>query len=72
MEDKIIDTIYDSIQDKNFYNYDNDDELDDVCINEYMNISNKLAIDICIGNDTYTITCNKTYSGCEEQNENNK
>ena len=62
MEDKIIDIIYDSIKDKNFYNYDNDDKLNDVCINEYMNILNNMVIDVCIDGNIYTITCTKTYS----------
>lgn len=65
MEDKIIDIIFDAIEFKNFYNYDNDEELKNVAIKEYTNILGNKVIDIAIANETYTITCIKTYSGEE-------
>ena len=69
MEDKIINVIYDTIKDKNFYNYDNDDKLKNICINEYTNILGNKVIDIALEHEVYTITCVKTYADKEANND---
>ena len=66
MENKLIDIIYDKIKDINFYNYSNGEELKSVGLTEYTNILGNKVIDIILQNETYTITCNKTYVGSEE------
>lgn len=66
MENKLIDIIYDKIKDINFYNYDNDEELNNISIKEYVNIEGYNVIDIDLKNETYTIECIKTYVGGDE------
>ena len=65
MDSKIIDIIYDTIKDKNFYNYDNDEELRNVEVKEYTNILGNKAIDVVLEHETYTITCFKSYADKE-------
>lgn len=65
MSDKIINMIYDTIKDKNFYNYDNDEELRNVEVKEYTNILGDKVIDIILEHETYTITCFKSYADNE-------
>lgn len=65
MSDKIIDIIYDTIKDKNFYNYDNDEELRNVEVKEYTNILGDKVIDFVLEHETYTITCFKSYADNE-------
>lgn len=67
MENKLVHIIYDKIKDINFYNYDNDEELKDVSINEYTNILGNKVIDIVLKHETYTITCYKTYADKESE-----
>ena len=67
MEDKIIETIYNKIKDINFYNYDNDDNFKDVCVNLYTNILGKQVIDVILEHETYTITCFKSYADKENE-----
>ena len=62
MENKIIDIIYDKIKDINFYNYDNDEELNNICITEYTNIVGEKVIDIELEHEVYTITCIQSYA----------
>lgn len=65
MEDKIINIIYDKIKDYNFYNYDNDDTLKNICINEYTNIEGNKVIDIALEHEVYTIVCFKSFADSE-------
>lgn len=67
MENKLVHIIYDKIKDINFYNYDNDEELKDVSINEYTNILGNKVIDIALKHEIYTITCYKTYADKESE-----
>jgi hypothetical protein len=66
MNNKIIDMIFDTIKDKNFYNYDNDEELRNVEVKEYTNILGDKVIDVVLEHETYTITCFKSYADKEE------
>lgn len=65
MDSKIIDIIYDTIKDKNFYNYDNDEELRNVEIKEYTNALGNKVIDIVLEHENYTLTCFKSYADKE-------
>lgn len=65
MDNKIINIIYDTIKNKNFYNYDNDEELRNVEVKTYFNISDEQVIDIILEHETYTITCFKSYADNE-------
>lgn len=67
MENKIMEIIYDKIKDINFYNYDNDKDLENVCINLYENICNELVIDIALEHEIYTIHCFKSYADKESE-----
>jgi len=67
MEDKIIETIYSKIKDINFYNYNNDDNFKDVCVNLYTNILGEQVIDVILKHETYTITCFKSYADEESE-----
>ena len=67
MNNKIINMIYDTIKDKNFYNYDNDEELRNVEVKEYTNILGNKVIDIALEHETYTINCFKSYADKEEE-----
>ena len=68
MKDKIIEIIYDKIKNINFYNYDNDDNLNDVCVNLYTNILGEKVIDVVLKHEVYTITCFKSYADKESVN----
>lgn len=65
MENKLMEIIYDKIKDMSFYNYDNDENLNNVSINLYTNICNEKVIDICLEHETYTIHCFKSYADKE-------
>ena len=63
MEDKIIDIIYELLEDKKLYNYANDEDLKSAEIEEYKNLLNENVIKIKIGKTEYAITCNKVFEG---------
>lgn len=65
MDNKIINMIYDTIKDKNFYNYDNDEELRNAEVKEYTNALGNKVIDVILEHETYTITCFKSYADKE-------
>lgn len=67
MESKLMEIIYDKIKDINFYNYDNDKELENVCVTLYENICNELVIDIALEHEIYTIHCFKSYADKESE-----
>ena len=67
MEDLLIDIIFESLKDKNLYNYNNDEELKNVEIKKYTNILGEKVIDFIIGNRRYTLTCFETYKESEEK-----
>lgn len=67
MDNKIINMIYDTIKDKNFYNYDNDEELRNVEVKEYTNALGNKVIDVILEHETYTINCFKSYADKEEE-----
>jgi hypothetical protein len=62
MENKIINIIYELLKDKNLYNFDNDEELKNVCVNMYDNILNEKVIDIALEHEVFTIHCFKSYA----------
>lgn len=66
MNNKLIDIIYDSIKDKNFYNYDNDKRLKNIDINKFENILGDNVISIKIGNTYYTINCIESFKGSDD------
>ena len=57
--------IYDKIKDINFYNYDNDKDLNNVSVNLYINLLQEKVIDIELGHEIYTIHCFKSYDDKE-------
>lgn len=65
MENKLMEIIYDKIKDINFYNYDNDENLKNVCTNLYENIVGDYVIDIALENKVYTIHCFQSYADKE-------
>lgn len=65
MDNKIINIIYDTIKDKNFYNYDNDEELRNAEVKEYTNALGNKVIDVILEHETYTINCFKSYADKE-------
>lgn len=65
MENKIINIIYELLKDKKLYNFDNDEELKNVCVNMYANILNEKVIDIALENEVFTIHCFKSYADKE-------
>lgn len=65
MDNKIINIVYDTIKDKNFYNYDNDEELRNAEVKEYINALGNKVIDVILEHETYTITCFKSYADKE-------
>ena len=66
MENKLISIIFDLLDSKNLYNYDNDDELKNVEIETYYNLLQEKCIRICTKNEEYMITCNMVYKGVSE------
>lgn len=58
ISNKLIDIVYDRINDYNFYNYDNDDRLANIEIQEDTNVLDENVINIKIGKFIYQITCN--------------
>ena len=67
MEDILINIIYELLENKNLYNYDNDEKLKNVEIEKYTNILGNEVIDFIIDNRRYTLTCFETYKGSEEE-----
>lgn len=67
MENTLINIIYELLENKNLYNYDNDEKLKNVEIEKYTNILGNEVIDFIIGNRRYTLTCFETYKGSEEK-----
>lgn len=65
MENKIINIIYELLKDNNLYNFDNDEELKNVCVNMYDNILNEKVIDIALEHEVFTIHCFKSYADKE-------
>lgn len=65
MDNKIINIVYDTIKDKNFYNYDNDEELRNAEVKEYTNALGNKVIDVILEHETYTINCFKSYADKE-------
>ena len=65
MDNKIINIIYDTIKNKNFYNYDNDEELRNAEVKEYTNALGNKVIDVILEHETYTINCFKSYADKE-------
>lgn len=63
MENKIISMIFDLLDSKNLYNYDNDEELRNVEIETYYNLLQEKCIRIRTKNEEYMITCNMVYKG---------
>lgn len=61
MEDKILNIIYELLENKNLYNYDNDNSFLD-----YEIIKRDNSIDIRIKDTYYTIRCNATFKGNTE------
>ena len=62
MENKIIDIIFDSIKDKNLYNYDNDKRLENCEITKFENVLGNNVIKIKTKDKDYIIRCDCTYS----------
>lgn len=67
MENKIMEIVFDAIKDINFYNYDNDKNLQNVAVGIYDNIRNEKCIDIMLPNETYTLRITKSYQGLENE-----
>lgn len=67
MEDILINIIYELLENKNLYNYNNDEKLKNVEIEKYTNILGNEVIDFIIGNRRYTLTCFETYKESEEE-----
>lgn len=65
MRDKIMEIVYNKIKDINFYNYDNDEELNNVGVRLYTNLLQELVIDIELEHEIYTIHCFKSYADSE-------
>ena len=65
MENKLMEIIYDKIKDINFYNYDNDEDLKNVCTNLYENIVGDYVIDIALEDKVFTIHCFESYADKE-------
>lgn len=65
MENKLIDIIFDSLNNRNLYNYDNDILLKDVEIKKYTNILGNKVIDVKVGKTTYTIDIITSYKESE-------
>lgn len=65
MENKLINIIYELLKDKNLYNFDNDEDLKNVCVNMYYNILNEKVIDIALEHEVFTIHCFKSYADKE-------
>lgn len=63
MEDILINIIYELLENKNLYNYNNDEKLKGVEIKKYTNILGEKVIDFIIDNERYTLTCFETYKG---------
>lgn len=63
MEDYIINIIYELLENKNLYNYNNNEKLKNVEIKKYTNILGEKVIDFIIGNRRYTLKCFET---CKE------
>lgn len=62
MEDLLIDIIYDLIKDYNFYNYNNDERLKNIEIEEITNILGDKVINITLGNKVaYTLNLITSY-----------
>lgn len=61
MENKLMNIIYDKIKDINFYNYDNDKELNNVSVDLYTNLLQEKVIGIILDHEIYTIHCFKSY-----------
>lgn len=66
MNNKLIDIIYDSIKDKNFYNYDNDKRLKKVGMDKFENILGDDIIVIKVENSYYTINCIESFKGSDK------
>lgn len=65
MEDVLINIIYDLLENRNLYNYNNDEKLKGVEIKKYTNILGEEVIDFIVDNRRYTLTCFETYKGSE-------
>lgn len=65
MEDVLINIIYDLLENRNLYNYNNDEKLKGVEIKKYTNILGEEVIDFIIDNERYTLTCFETYKESE-------
>ena len=61
MENLLINIIYDYIKDENLYNYNNEEELKGAKITKITNLLNEEVIQIKVGKEYYTISCNKTF-----------
>lgn len=61
MENKLLNIIYELLEDKNLYNYDNDKSFLD-----YEIIKRDNSIDIRVKDTYYTIKCNATFKGGAE------
>lgn len=66
MENKLISIIFDALNSKNLYNYDNDEDLKNVEIETYYNLLQEKCIRVRTNNEEYMITCNMVYRGSEE------
>lgn len=62
MEDLFIDIIYDLLKDQNLYNYNNEEELKSAEITKITNLLNEEVIQIKVGREYYTISCDKTFA----------
>lgn len=62
MENKIMDIIFDSIKDKNLYNYDNDKRLENCKITKFENILGNNVIGIKTKDKEYIVSCACVYS----------
>lgn len=63
MENKLIDIVFDALNSKNLYNYDNDDELKNVEIEKYYNLLQEKCIRVRTKNEEYIIGCIMSYRG---------
>ena len=63
MENKLISIIFDLLDGKNLYNYDNDEDLRDVEIETYYNLLQEKCIRVRTKNEEYVISCNMVYRG---------
>ena len=72
MENKMINIIFDLLNSKNLYNYDNDEDLKNVEIRKYTNLLDEEVIGIRLcdekGNtkEDYIINCSMVWSRGEE------